>query len=385
MSNFFFIPQVSMRSYTSGKYSYLRSGYTQMYIGMINALFSYYNQSSNFLIACPPKFERDDEVDFLYSVTSPVRERINEFVYEFSINAAYNRFSFPMREILAHSDSLKDITTVFNSNIEQMRNWKFVFNYLNINPTLIGFIHYLDFTLHGSSQFLFRLIDGIDCCDRCFFFSEELYSTFFSYVEKYLTKVFILKLKNKSGIIQNMIFNETELLKNKSSFIKKDKKQIFFTSRCSDNERTHWIDFVQYMKKLYTERQDFEVFLANPSHQNKEVIEEHLQGANFISFASTPLTRQEYIQRLWTANIVPFLYETKKFPSIGIYEAAFCDNYVLELGHEFKTLDEFVDCVSWSLDNCDKIYPRKEFFIQTGSCEKNGKAFIELLKIGGIK
>jgi len=136
------------------------------------------------------------------------------------------------------------------------------------------------------------------------------------------------------------------------------------------------------MKNLKKIRQDFEVFICNPSDVPSETLDaEILDAKDYIKYPSMKLTREQYIKLLWKADIVPLLYNIKNNIAVGYYEAMYCKNIGIEYGKDFKNNSQFLDSVNEKLNELDfkkvveDIYSRNYRWAKNGSRENNAQRF----------
>jgi hypothetical protein len=351
-----------------------------MIAGQIKAIYKH-NPNVDFLVYRPLAEECSDEKDFLYFLEPVLRSKVKELRCHYTLNAATNRFHFNIEELLSQKDLLETVDIIFNSNIELTLNLIAFFKfYLNKKPKFISGIHYLDIK-NDESAYFFRQVDGIMTSNLTIFYSYNLYDTFFNFASTLLTQKFIELMKKRCKVIDYMVFNEVELFRCITPKLT-DKKTILFISRCTDDERTRWKFFIKSIKELNKRRNDFEAILMNPTEvSTNELIAECGDTIKNLYWYSAlfSASRDTYILNLWNADIVPFMYNNSKYPSIGLFEAAYCDNHIVEYGYEFRNDSNFVDALDIALNNVDANLPfaRKKWFIDNGSCEKNADRFFK--------
>jgi hypothetical protein len=101
---------------------------------------------------------------------------------------------------------------------------------------------------------------------------------------------------------------------------------IYFISRLSDNQRTHYEEFFDATHILAAEGQEFEVWVANP---NEAMSEEEIRRKGSCVTHVGPVKRYDYISRLWAADVVPILYPQTHIYSLGFCEAITAHNIVI--------------------------------------------------------
>jgi hypothetical protein len=101
---------------------------------------------------------------------------------------------------------------------------------------------------------------------------------------------------------------------------------IYFISRLSDNQRTHYEEFFDATHELAAAGQEFEVWVANP---NEAMSEEEIRRKGSCVTHVGPVKRYDYISRLWAADVVPILYPQTHIYSLGFCEAITAHNIVI--------------------------------------------------------
>lgn len=377
-----FLPQLSNRSYDTGKWHILKDAHFRMMKNQLKAIESY-SKDYEYIFFLPVWDQIQDSIeDFFYDLKDEIRKKINIDFFEFSKNVAFNRFHFNMNHFIKRSDNLKKIDILINDVPEITRNFKIFFNvHLKKEIQIISNVHYLDiypetYLCGNESNYFLRQFDGLACSNKGSFLTQKNMDDFFSYAKTKILPNFSDSVFNKSKVLDYLVFSEDELNTFKTN--KRKKKQILFISRCSDDKRTRWKFFIESCKKLRENRTDFEVILTNPSGLPEDQLDKEIGSAkDFISYKKN-LSRIEYIKLLWESSIVPLLYDIGNNAAIGFFEAMYCDNIPIQLGVEYKDDSGLLDAMSISLDeDHNSFISRKEKFINRGSCERNSKRFFK--------
>jgi len=380
-----FFPQIATRSYTDGKWFLLKDGHIRVIKNQIMAIEKFL-KDCEYLICIPERMHIADNKDYLYDLPYEVKTKIKSFYFDFSLNVGLNRFTFPMNQLIKNKYLFENVDIIINDVPELARNWKSYFSmYLKKEPILISGIHYIDIysenSMVGESQYFWRQLVGLLCSDACTIFTQKMKEDYFEYAKHYINYSLARKLEEKTKVFDYMLFSENELNLFRHEE-KSDKKFILFISRCSDEKRTQWKFFIQQMKNLKKIRQDFEVFICNPSDVPSETLDaEILDAKDYIKYPSMKLTREQYIKLLWKADIVPLLYNIKNNIAVGYYEAMYCKNIGIEYGKDFKNNSQFLDSVNEKLNELDfkkvveDIYSRNYRWAKNGSRENNAQRF----------
>jgi len=390
-----FFPQISTRSYTDNKWFLLKSGHIQVIKNQIKAIERFSSDKNNLYIICvPPKPQlADRDQDYLYDMGN-IRSKIYSYDFRFSKNVALNRFQFDMNDLIENKLDFENIDTFFNDSPELTRNFLFFFKHLNKTIKIISNVHYLDIypeNSSGTSQYFWRQIDGIDCSDKCTFFTQKMMDDFYTYAQDYISTKKIEELKQKSSVLDYMLFSQEEmnLYKNQpisknvlenidcQDFRKDDTKLITFISRCSDEKRTKWKEFIESVKILRQRREDFKVVITNPSDAPlSQLVKAIGSGNNFLWFPKDKLSRADYIRLLWNSDIVPILYDISNNISVGFAEAMYCQTRPVQFGADFndmKVLDIALDNALDAILN--RYQERRQEIIQNSCCELNSERF----------
>lgn len=101
---------------------------------------------------------------------------------------------------------------------------------------------------------------------------------------------------------------------------------IFFISRLSDNQRTHFLEFFEATHSL----KDTRVWIANPNEALAwDTIKAEVNGYEPHPYGERTLKRSEYLDLLWHADVVPILYPMSHIYSVGYCEAISADNRIV--------------------------------------------------------
>ena len=107
MKKILFVPQISNRSYTTGKWVLLKDAHIKVIKNQMQVLNHYEN--FEFIIALPPLEQIEDVREyneiFYEEFFSDIKVKV--VALKASKNAAYNRFHFDMNELLEKRESIK--------------------------------------------------------------------------------------------------------------------------------------------------------------------------------------------------------------------------------------------------------------------------------------
>jgi hypothetical protein len=104
---------------------------------------------------------------------------------------------------------------------------------------------------------------------------------------------------------------------------------VFFISRCSDNQRTHWQEFIEASNELYDEF-PHRVWFANPNEAVEwEDLAMRCRAYEEHPFGQKALRRDQYLELLGWSHIVPILYPMEFIYSVGFCEAIVAGNLMV--------------------------------------------------------
>jgi hypothetical protein len=379
--NILFLPQYANRSYSSGKWSLLKDGHIGMIKNQIKTLLKYDEYTFSLIVPQLSDIEDIDNYEKLFFEDEFKKIKIHFFPFKLSKNVAYNRFHFDMNQFML----IDDFDLIITDVPELTRNIKMHYVLQKKNIKIISNVHYLDIypenqVVNGISNYFWSQLNGLICSDAITFLTKKYYQDFFDYAKKYVTNEILVPLIEKSVVLDFMAFSEDSL-----NLFKKEKnneKIIFFISRCSDDKRTKWREFILSVKLLRKLRQDFKVFIANPTHINSEELSKEIGDAfDYISFPLNEFSKQDYVEKLWESHCVPLLYDIRNNLAVGFYEAMFCNNVPVQYGRDFGDVNVLDLALSSALDKKAIDYiDRKNEFIQNHSSEYNSNRFNSFIK-----
>jgi hypothetical protein len=189
------------------------------------------------------------------------------------------------------------------------------------------------------ARMLLRQLEGYIGSDICAFPLEGLKEEWFSGVSRLVSNGVYNQITGlgkdayDKSTIWPCIFSEDEILglaPEQQEKLDNIVPTIFFISRLSDNQRTHYEEFFKATKILQSEGIDFMTLVANPNNALTEG-EIKMQCANAVTVSTD---RQSYIDHLWTSDIVPILYPMRYIYSVGFCEAATARNHIITAENE---------------------------------------------------
>jgi len=302
--------------------------------------------------------------------------------FDFPVSAFINRQHFnahAWKTLLENTEY--DI--IINCTPELSRNIRTLIgnmNYKNM-PKLITQCFWMDCPEIGEQKvnrefsYDWRQFDGYECSDLCVFTCPSTKAAFFDnakhkFNHKYLDAI------GKKSVIWDFGFSSHEILEKSTitskqiqEFKDKNKKRILFLNRLSGINYTHHLEFIDALKILKMQRDDFEVTFTNPS---KKVNIEKFDVPNLvIENNGNPLTREQYWNLLMKASISVHLFTVERYGGCALRESiatgnipvvANCfeqarivehPNLLVDLFGDSVSIDSLVAALNFALDTCD--------------------------------
>jgi hypothetical protein len=387
-----FFPQISNRSYTTGKWYLLKDAHITMIKAEIRVLMT--NPTFNQFGVLLPILSKVEDVQSYDEVFYEEEfKNANIVIHKFnpSKNAAFNRFHFDMNWLI-EEDLNYDI--FMNDVPELTRNFKMFFNLTKKNTKIISNVHYIDLypenqiNPNSESNYFWRQVDGILCSEHTTFLTKKMRKDFLDYsanerIGKRVSSDTLDKIKNTSSTLDYMVFSAKELETYKQEKYKE--KTIFFFSRCSDDKRTKWKEFIKAVRDLRKIRQDYLVLIANPTGIDKNIILKEIgEDQNFIEVPDH-FSRIDYIKSLWSSYCSPLLYDINNNMSISFCEAMYCNVIPVQFGVDFSAISQLPLALSKALDGIDitksnDLEQRRLQLIKDHCSDENKEKFISLIQ-----
>lgn len=327
MVNILYILQQSIYN-KDGKWLTADSNINMM-VGIVNQL-TKYNPDLHFYVL----IDSIENFADLNSYDEIMKDPQVHFIpYPFVVDAFLNRQQFDVESFDVIFKHLPHIDIVWSNITEQSRNIKTYLHYKKYDAKLITCCYWLDTPMIGEPKvpeeisYMWRQFDGMECSDLCVFTCESTKKAFFENAKKVFAKSFIKKIESKSTV-WDFGFSETEALQYFTNE-KFDKKTILFLNRLSDINYTHHEEFIGAVNRLYEKRQDFQVIFTNPSQKADWEGLKKLVKPLYIYNEGMPLTREEYFNLLWKADISFHGFTLERMGGCASVESMFCENVVV--------------------------------------------------------
>jgi hypothetical protein len=254
-------------------------------------------------------------------------------------NVLEGRFYFPLDEVAAAIESLRpDI--VLCEVPEHVRAFRMAMKRAKHSAPIIAMVEHVDFyeETRVDVPFMLRQIDGALTCDRLVFPLEGMRH------EWMRQSHFVL---NDSGYgIRDVLaevwpglvdpdevdsqMTEGQRLKGLLHRLHGTHPIVFLISRLSDGQRTHFEEIIEASNILYNGGFEHTLLVANPNEaRDWDWVREMSVAYRPSHFGEQTLTREQYLQLLWAADLVPVMYPLDKIYSVGAIEAAYAENVVL--------------------------------------------------------
>jgi hypothetical protein len=248
----------------------------------------------------------------------------------YPVSSVLSRYHFDVNNFVKLFKEVKP-DVIWNNIPSLTRNWRAIIeeskNSSNVkNPLLINCNYWID-TLQEPKVFDertsygIRQIDGALAADLVPFTCNSTKEIFLEEVKLRLGDFYYKKILEKSTI-WDFGFSSDELLQNYSNK-KFDKVTIVFPNRLSGINYTHHKEFIEAVNELYVERQDFQVIFTNPSQKiSWETLRKNVLPLTILKTSN--LTRKEYVNLLWSSDIVVNLFDKERYGGCANVEAIFC-------------------------------------------------------------
>ena len=319
-----YIPQPSVRSYKTGKW-HLESC-SMMH--RMRAVAYHMPSTWEWQWCIPPEEMRADGWD----AVKPIGIQIDSLPWMDDVHA--NRWTFPVREF---QEKIKDFQPdiVYAECVEHVASIKYVLISLGYDKTkIIAQIGYVPMHTGGKHEVqpnpMIRQMEGADIADLVTFNSEIELSTWRSHAYKEYDYV----LEDKKIKVFNSLFDPDDVKCYREAgrslrateFSGKDGiPRIFYTGRLSDQKRTNYASLIQaldMLKKDYA----FKVWVGNPNEAVSVDIANNTFPNTEVIHTGATLSRSQYVQFLWAADVVPILIPNR---TASFCEAVESENFVL--------------------------------------------------------
>lgn len=307
-------PQLSMRSYETGKYKL--SSDSHFNIIRFKTKEALKTKNNRVDIVLPHHTQLEDYVNDLFlfkSLTRKMLGRIRCFSTSFAYNALANRFHFDyiyMSDLLI--ENMYDV--IYNWNPIHSHAFAHIISTNNLKAKLITRIDHLPVKENSSDMFDDRMLTkeviGMSYSDECY--------TMLPKVADYLHKR-VSKYKGPKVLVDKRVISNEELDSHKTKSLKQF--TVFIINRLTDNKRVKSDIILEAVKRLKENYPMFvNVVIADPTSSGALVPK---------SYITIGRTREEYLLWLWKTHCVIFLYDLDWIYSSSVLEAMYTNSVVI--------------------------------------------------------
>lgn len=245
-------------------------------------------------------------------------------------NVQEARFFFPIREMKALVENFKPDVLICETP-EHVQSWKLVQERTGVRFAVIASWQHVNIYDETSVpvDYMMRQYEGFLHADARAFPLRFMKDAFYEYINE----EFGVTLMRSVADIWPGLYSPRELDECASQSVERpasEPTKIFFISRLSDNQRTRWKEFAEATRILSRERDDFRVWVANPNEAEPWDSMQHIFGNyEMHPYGESTLERPAYLDLLWRADVVPFLYRMDRIYSVGFCEAITARNAIL--------------------------------------------------------
>jgi hypothetical protein len=252
-------------------------------------------------------------------------------------NVLEGRYFIPMRELI-------DVVLGFDPDVllcevpEHARAWRAIQRACNAMTgversfPIISMVEHVDFykqtTVPEEVAYYLRQLDGALVSDRIAFPLEGMRKEWSKAYSHLLEDRFWL---DEKMVTWNAIYSPREVDEWVGDvFLEDGAPAIYFISRLSDNQRTHYEEFFEACRILQEEGREFQLWVADPNEAGGSY--DKLQGQLGLNHVIThwgTRSRDNYLARLHGASVVPILYPQSHIYSLGFCEAISAQNLVV--------------------------------------------------------
>ena len=321
-------PQISMRSYEKRSDVWMLSSDAQITknLGYIRA-----TPDWSWMVCLPYGslvHEGMDLPDRLSNVT--------DFRMDWANNVLEGRFYVPFREIVMAIDAWRPDVIICEVP-EHVRAFRLAMKAVGHSCPIITVVVHVDFhpeTKHVSESFMLRQVDGALASDLTVFTLEGIRDAWCVEAQKLINA----DVRGIHTQVWPGLFDHKEVwshredgqeLADQLHELYGDVPIVFFASRLSDEPRTRFSDMIA-ASNLLNERIPHVLLVANP---NESKPWDWIRGVSTAYrphiYGERTLSRHDYLETLWAADVVPVLYPLDKIGGIGAAEAGAAHNVVL--------------------------------------------------------
>lgn len=261
-------------------------------------------------------------------------DRVTWIPFDFPVNAFINRQHFDAPG-WSQVIQAKPYDVIINNITELSRNIKtLLWNYKS-KAKLVTQCFWLDAPMidepkvDDTISYDWRQFDGFECSDLVTFTCESTKAAFVANTVGKFHQSFVTKILDKSNI-WDFGYSEDEAEEYYKVPTKTvGKKRIAFLNRLSEINYTHHMEFIEALKIVAQNRDDFEVVFTNPSQKiSFDWLEENVP--NFVPFNNNKaLDRQSYWDLLNSSDISVHLFTIERYGGCALRESMAAGNVTI--------------------------------------------------------
>lgn len=322
--NILYHPQLSMRSYDKGKWLVSSDAQFTKILAYVNALPA--DWTWTFILPWLGKCVDESHVKML-------PENVMSTSIDFASNVLEMRYHFNMEEAIAIIKK-DDYDVMLLEVPEHARAWRVAQHRTGVHFPIISMVEHVDFYTQTMSivpeqvSYYLRQVDGAMVSDQVAFPLMGMWTEWTKHMGMLGLAGEIQASVQEKCRVWSAIYAPFETLARKPAkeTLRMDKAVINFISRLSDNDRTRYSEFFSAIRRLAVERDDFEVWVANP---NGAMSEAAIRSESSVITKIGNSGRDDYLNMLWQSDIVPILYPQSHIYSLGFCEAITARNLVV--------------------------------------------------------
>lgn len=239
-------------------------------------------------------------------------------------NVLEQRFHFPMGEMSEwYRDFKPDV--LLCEVPEHVRAWRAVQDRVGHRCPIVAMVEHVDFyeETHTAARvpFLLRQLDGALSSDKLVFPLESMKVEWYRAAQKIVKPqpIFPESVRVWPGLFSP---NEVDEQRENGLALKPDVPVIFLISRLSDGTRTRYEEIIGASNDLLRQGVEHVLWVANPNEAKEwQWIRSSSRAYEPHPFGERRLKRDEYLQLLWAADVVPIMYDLSRIYSVGACEA----------------------------------------------------------------
>lgn len=326
-------PQISMRSYQDNRWLFSSDAQITKMRAYVNSL----PQDWQWTWVIP----RARQLDRSWESALPLG--VQPVHMTWGDNVLHGRYYFPLREVFKLFE-IQQFDVMLLEVPELARAVRVAQSWVKRDFPIVAMVEHVDIyeetRVPERVAYHLRQVDGALCSDVLAFPLAGMWHEWAKAADD-LVRPRVYTLFQEKAVIWDALYDPEEVLAWRLPGSTGDQDEtpvVFFISRLSDNQRTHYEEFFEANRILSKER-EYKVIVANPN-EAKSADWISRQGDNVHYYGT--LTRSGYIRHLWDADVVPILYPQSHIYSLGFCEAITAGNVILTVDSTTEYLDETV-------------------------------------------